>query len=406
MIKNYYLWIEIHANKNRILNSKYFEDVLDKCAQLGISSIILSVKDTSGFCLYNSKIVPHYSYFDTDFEKNKDYLDLYINMAHSKNLKIYAAVDVFSEGNKENKNISSKAYEKQEWQTYMYGIDSNGNTLIRPITNSDEMLTFDSIDDFADIFVNPVREDVQQYETNVIKEIATNYNIDGIVLDRVRFVGLAADFSEYTKDKFEEFIGKKVYNWPTDIYELKVDDNGDKQVIYGDLFGDWITFKASNIKKFIIRVRETINKSNKKIEFIDYAGSWYPIYYQVGANWASEKYIPEDYPWVGKEYSKTGYAECLDKLMSGFYYPDVTIDEAIKNGKPAYWYSVEGSGTMANKVTMNVVPIIGSLFVKQYEGNPENFKKAIDMCFKKSQGCMLFDLSYIEDYNWWRLLID
>ncbi|AST56513.1 S-layer protein [Thermoanaerobacterium thermosaccharolyticum] len=406
MIKNYYLWMEIHANKNRILNSKYFEDVLDKCVQSGISSIILSVKDTSGFCIYNSKIVPHYSYFDPDFEKNKDYLDLYINMAHSKNLKIYAAVDVFSEGNKENKNILSKAYEKPEWQTYMYGIDPNGNASIRPITDSDEMLTFDSIDDFADIFVNPVREDVQQYETNVIKEIATNYNIDGIVLDRVRFVGLAADFSDYTKDKFERFIGEKVYNWPEDIYKLKISDSGEKQIIYGDLFGNWITFRASVIKKFIVGIREIIKKLDKKVELIDYAGSWYPIYYQVGANWASEKYIPEDYPWVGKEYSKTGYAEYLDKLMSGFYYPDVTIDEAIKNGKPAYWYSVEGSGIMASKVTMNVVPIIGSLFVKQYEGNPENFKKAIDMCFKKSQGCMLFDLSYIEDYNWWRLLID
>ncbi|MGF7429485.1 alpha amylase family protein [Thermoanaerobacterium thermosaccharolyticum] len=406
MDKDYYLWIEIHANKNIILDNKYFEKIIDKCVKYRIGSIVLSVKDPSSFCIYKSEIAPHYSCYDSEFEKDKDYLELYIKQAHDRNLRIYAAVDVFSEGNKENKSNLSKCYEHPYWQTYLYGINNEGKSSIKPITDIDGLKTFDSIDDFSDVFVNPVREDVQQYEESVINELINNYDIDGIVLDRVRFIGLAADFSEYTKDKFEEFIGKKVYNWPTDIYELKVDDNGDKQVIYGDLFGDWITFKASNIKKFIIRVRETINKSNKKIEFIDYAGSWYPIYYQVGANWASEKYIPEDYPWVGKEYSKTGYAECLDKLMSGFYYPDVTIDEAIKNGKPAYWYSVEGSGIMASKVTMNVVPIIGSLFVKQYEGNPENFKKAIDMCFKKSQGCMLFDLSYIEDYNWWRLLID
>lgn len=404
MVKDYYLWIEIQANKDRIIDVKYFENILNKCINSGIDSIILSVKDTSGFGIFNSNIVPHYSVFDEEFEKDKDYLDLYIKMAHDKNLKIFAAIDVFSEGNKDKKNILSKGFEKPRWQTYMYGIDNFGNVSIRPIIGVNGLKMFDSIDDFSDVFVNPVRDDVQQYEADIIKEVVENYDIDGIVLDRVRFIGLAADFSEYTKDKFEEFIGEKVNNWPKDIYKLRMDEHGKKHVLYGSLFGKWITFKAYIIKRFILKIRSIINNLNKKVEFIDYVGSWYPLYYQVGANWASEKYIPEDYPWVSKEYSKTGYAEYVDKLMSGFYYPEVTIDEAIKNNRPAYWYCVEGSSVIAKKATMGVTPIIGSLFVKQYEDNPDQFNKAINMCFNKSQGCMIFDLCYIDDYNWWNLI--
>jgi hypothetical protein len=111
--------------------------------------------------------------------------------------------------------------------------------------------------------------------------------------------------------------------------------------------------------------------------------------------------VPEEYPWVGPEYSKTGYAEYVDKLLSGFYYPEVTVKEAAQNSRPEYWYSVEGSGIITDKVVGDAAPVIGSLFVLQYQGNPEKFKKAVEMCFKKSSGCMIFDLCYIDDYDWW-----
>lgn len=36
-------------------------------------------------------------------------------------------------------------------------------------------------------FVNPIREDVQNYELGIIEELVTNYDVDGIVLDRARY---------------------------------------------------------------------------------------------------------------------------------------------------------------------------------------------------------------------------
>ena len=84
-------------------------------------------------------------------------------------------------------------------------------------------------------------------------------------------------------------------------------------------------------------------------------------------------------------------------------YHEVTEEEAITCKRPAYWYSVEGSARMVEKVVNGAVPYVGSLFLQQYVQEEEQFKKALDMCFQTSAGCMLFDLCYIEDYNWWNI---
>lgn len=398
--KNYYVWVEIEANKKKILDEKYFNSVMDKCVEAGIGSIILAVKDTTGFGIYNSKIVPHYNKFDSDFQE-KDYLKLYIEMAHSKGIKLYAGVDVFAEGRVESPNKLSPGFVHQDWQSHMYGVDEACNPVIRPISELQGIRTTGAIDDFHEIFVNPAKEEVKNYEKSIIQELAENYDLDGIVLDRVRFVGLGADFSDYTKAKFEKFIKAKVINWPQDIYTL-VEKNEKLEVEFGILFGKWITFRASLIKDFVVNIKNMMDKLDKKVELVDYTGSWYPLYYQVGANWAREGYIPEEYSWVDKKYGDTGYAEYLDNLLSGFYYEDVTIEEAKEHKKPETWYSVEGSGDIVKKVVGDSVPFVGSLFLKQYEKNPIQFKKAVEMCFEKSSGCMLFDLSYIEEYGWWK----
>ena len=50
-MNNYYVWVEIGANRKLILDKKLFEETMDKCAQCGIDSVILSIKDTTGFTL-------------------------------------------------------------------------------------------------------------------------------------------------------------------------------------------------------------------------------------------------------------------------------------------------------------------------------------------------------------------
>ncbi|WP_375143038.1 alpha amylase family protein [Paenibacillus sp. D2_2] len=48
--------------------------------------------------------------------------------------------------------------------------------------------------------------------------------------------------------------------------------------------------------------------------------------------------------------------------------------------------------------------LVASLYLKDYAGDVEQFKRAIRMCKERSHGVMLFDVVYLEDYNWWEEL--
>ncbi len=400
MKKNYYIWIEIQANKKTIVNAKSFQKEMENCKKAGIGAVILSVKDTSGFAIYDSKTAPHYSEYDKTF-KNRDYVLQCLNIVHELGMLFYASIDVFAEGNKRTPHPKMPGIRNKEWQSYCYGLDESGQGAIRPVTCEVPLKTVGSMDDFGEIFINPANEEACAYELDLLKEIMTEYPIDGIVLDRVRYVGLSSDFGPVTKGKWEQYIGKTC-SWPEDIYLLADCGREEPQIQYGRYFGEFLTFRAGLVKTFIEKVRKLINRLGKPVHFLDYTGSWYPLYYQVGANWASERYRVTEYPWVdGERYKKTGYAESLDGLLSGFYYPYITEDDARKANQPASWYSVEGSARIAYQVTENAVPVTGSLFLDQYRDNLESMTEAIHMCFRKSEGCMLFDLSYLVNNNWW-----
>ena len=49
MEKRYDVWVEITANKEWILDAVKFEETMKKCRAVGMTGIILSVKDTTGF---------------------------------------------------------------------------------------------------------------------------------------------------------------------------------------------------------------------------------------------------------------------------------------------------------------------------------------------------------------------
>ena len=48
--------------------------------------------------------------------------------------------------------------------------------------------------------------------------------------------------------------------------------------------------------------------------------------------------------------------------------------------------------------------VYAGLFLLDYKDKPEAFRKAMRTALDNSQGVMLFDLSYLEDFNWWSIL--
>src|SRR5574344_792302 len=299
--------------------------------------------------------------------------------------------------------------------------------------------------------LNPADPQVQDYELSIIKEFVGKYKaLDGIIFDRVRYDDITSDFSSLSREKFEKYIGHAVKNWPQDVFSWnpsaaadsvkayvsignvgngavggRVDVasrvrmimsrgradslyNADKQnIVPGQLYGKWLEWRAHVIKEFLSRARKEVKEINPDLKVGVYTGAWYDSYYNVGVNWASDKYVPK-YPWATEKYGKQGYAELLDVYMSGFYYENISASN-IK---------------MVKDVLRGVVPLTGSICVSIYRGNVSGFTNNMNVLLGRcagsassagsagdvvtGDGCeggvMIFDLSHIVHYGWWKPL--
>ncbi|MFD2044537.1 alpha amylase family protein [Ornithinibacillus salinisoli] len=483
------LWYDLSANLDSLDTPEKVADIVSKTAQANINTIILDVKNRSGFVPYPSEFSPHlseslnpkYNWYPQDY----DLVETVIEEAKKYDIEVHLNINVFSAGDIVYQE--GPAIDNPDWQTIVYDVnrivtEEDGET--HPIhgfdqsRGTDQLVVYtpenndvtptnrwgievvvedgtivDIVDqaiigdrevpvpdngyvlsghgkarqwildnvqvgeqlDIASVetdlkpvsetagpaaFMNPINPDVREYTWNVIEELVENYDIDGITLDRARYNNIYTDFSELSREKFEESIGQELTNWPEDIFTVEF--NGDeKEILPGPFYQEWIKWRAQNIHDYFEETKEIMHNLDSDVLFNTYVGSWHPLYYSEGVNWGSKDYHP-DYDWAADDYNETGYADHLDFLMTGLYYGDVTIDEL--EGRLPYWYSVEGAADLSMEVTDYDTFVYGSLYLLQYQDRPEDFKRAIRMTEEKMHGIMLFDLVYIEMYDWWPLL--
>lgn len=250
------------------------------------------------------------------------------------------------------------------------------------------------------VFVNPLNPEVRSHALGVVREICQNYRVDGIVLDRMRYPNLFADFSDTTREAFEKYAGTRAERWPEDVFTRRPAPAD--AIDRGPLFGKWVCFRAQVMRDFLAEAREVVKSARPEALLGIYVGSWYPLYYDVGVNWGSPGHKAA-YDWWPEGYEKTGYADLVDYMCTGCYYTYPTRREAAANGEEE-WKSVEAAAEESMAAVEDATFVYGSLYVLQYKGKPGSFAQAIRQCLDKTQGCMIFDLVYVRDYDWWSIL--
>lgn len=406
-VKPKLIWFDATANFKRLSYKDTICYYLDKVKLAGFTDVVIDVKPITGEVLYKSKLAPQMKEWD-GFKRNDslDFLSFFIIEAHKRRLKIHASLNIFAAGH----NFFDRGLvyqDKQSWQSLNY-TDSG-------------MVPISKLKHKYSTMINPANSEVQQYEIDILKELVTNFPLlDGIILDRVRYDCIESDFSDLSRTLFESYINSKVENFPQDIFTWSKDDKGKSKIVEGKLHKQWLEWRVSVIYNFLSMAKKEVKKINPGISFGDYTGAWYPTYYEVGVNWASNKYDPsKEYAWATEKYRDFGYAELLDLYTTGCYFFEVTKDEVatlnveeakrseagMGKGKEP-WYSVEGSAELANKVTMKAVPVYGGLYVEQYKerNSAEQFAKAASMCLKMTDGLMIFDIVHLIKYNWWEAM--
>lgn len=249
-------------------------------------------------------------------------------------------------------------------------------------------------------FVNPLHPEVRAHELEIVREIVSNYAIDGLVLDRCRYSDLYSDFSERTRAAFARFMGRPIRRWPQDVFAFSSTPGGDN--VPGPLFGAWTKFRARVIRSLVAEIAHTVRRLKPGIALGTYVGSWYPDYYVVGVNWGSEQ-TNLRYTWYPPDYQSTGYAEFFDWISPGCYYKVPTRFQAREEGRSERG-TVEYAAELSGEAVANGAFIYPGVYVKDYVEHPETFVQALEAAMRQSQGFMIFDLSWVDTYGWWLAL--
>ncbi len=247
------------------------------------------------------------------------------------------------------------------------------------------------------LMMNPHDERIQQRALSFVKEVAANYDIDGLLYDdRLRFGGLDTDFSESTRAAFERRIGRSV-NWPDDIYTTVYTPSLTPNIRPGRLYDAWLAFRAETMQRWVSRARATLKAIRPTAQFGVYAGSWYGDYPKYGSNYASPD-INAGFPFLTYTYRKTGFAQDLDVLITGCYYPYGTVLEAVEHGAPP-GRTVEAGGIISNRVARSMSWTYAGIMIADYASNPRGIESALQAAAATTQGVMVFDLSHnIEEF--------
>lgn len=136
------------------------------------------------------------------------------------------------------------------------------------------------------------------------------------------------------------------------------------------------------------------------------------LLFRSGGELASREYDPsQEYAWATPEYRNYGYAELLDIYTNGNYYWNVTIDEyRSSNGlhrnetdsevSKGDHLCVEG-GCRYSRRLLHGKPFYGGMYVEDYKRDTTQFKRAVEMNLRESDGLMVFDIVHIIDRDWW-----
>ena len=393
------VWIDAAANFKDYANSK--KNIADDMARLketGFTGVVVEVRPTTAGVLFNSDVEKPLKQVDAwvtgaykwlKRTESFDYLQEFINAGKSVGLDVYAAINTMVGGKECPYGLGTSG------PLFDGSVDKSWATVINTkdgLVSSMDMGT-------GTKFLNPANDDVVEYLLGILEDLAV-YDVKGIILDRCRYddTDLQSDFSEVSRQKFEEYIGKTLKNWPGDVF------NPGATKINSPITAmqrDWMEFRAKNIHDFMEKASNRVHSVNPDIRFGAYVGAWYSSYYMSGVNWASPSYNAGNmYNWATAEYNQYGYADHCDIMLIGAYASTQSIYGSSE-------WTMQGFCQRAQRIFAGDVPFIGGPDI----GNSTGFENGgqgklmpdiVDACINAStEGMFFFDLCHIKMYDYW-----
>lgn len=188
------MWLDCSANWVRFSYPDSIRYYVNKCREAGMTALVLDVKGTSSEVVYPSEHAPQVREWKGFARPDFDFVGTFVEAAHDAGLEIYGSFNTFAEGNGVFRR--GLIYDGHpEWQAVNY---IPGRGLVPQLEIPEKKV----------LFANPALPAVQDHEIAIFKEVAQKYDFDGLLLDRGRYDNIQSDFSDFSRGKFEAYIGK------------------------------------------------------------------------------------------------------------------------------------------------------------------------------------------------------
>lgn len=399
-----YIWVDAAANFPDFANDKEkIRRDLTLAKETGFTDVVVDVRPTNGDVLFQTSHCDQVAWLGAwasggymKFERTADwdYLGAFIEIGHELGLRIHAGFNTMAGGNESSlgaQGILVRDSSKKEWATVLNTKNGFVNTL------DSEETTF---------FFNPHNEEVQEYICNLLKDLAAYEDLDGIILDRGRFDSFQSDFSELTKELFEEYVGETV-DFNKDVLPAGFTGSIDADMPYEHKhLKKWLEFRVKAIHDLMHKAKDAVRSVNPTVKFGVYVGGWYSSYYDCGVNWASPEYnVAADFPrWATADYKNYGYADLMDHMLIGAYASPGSVYGTSE-------WTMQGFCQLAMQRILGACPLVcGGPDVGNWDSSDkytdaeeyEAITNSVKACYDACDGYFLFDMIHLKKGDLWQ----
>lgn len=166
------MWLD----RGTIVKAKSKKDLaplFDRMAESGINTVFFETINSS-YPIYPSRVAPE----QNPMTKGWDPLQASIELAHERGMELHAWAWIFAAANQGHNRILGKP------ENYLGPVISRNPSWVLKDQNGE---VFNRTPGFKKAFLDPANPEVRRYLLALLEEIATNYDVDGIQLDYIRY---------------------------------------------------------------------------------------------------------------------------------------------------------------------------------------------------------------------------
>ncbi|BAZ29486.1 hypothetical protein NIES4074_19330 [Cylindrospermum sp. NIES-4074] len=214
--------------------------IFDRLAQSGINTVFFETVNAS-YTIYKSQVAPQ----QNPLIKGWDPLAAAVKLAHERGMELHAWVWVFAAGNQRHNQILNLnpnypgpvLAAHPDWANY----DRNGNMI--PVGQGKP-------------FFDPANPEVRQYLLKLCEEIVSQYDVDGLQLDYIRYpfqdpsAGRIYGYGKAAREQFQQLTG-------VDPVTISPKDQ--------DLWQKWTAFRTQQVDSFVAEVSQLLRQKRTNL---------------------------------------------------------------------------------------------------------------------------------------------